>query len=131
LDTDSSFGQVWDVLHAKLRAPVHRVAVKGSLFHVRTRNGQVIGDITAVLQNRGTVPESGQLGWAVRDPKGHLVASGSVKVAIDSYGARRPLFHVILGSASKLPSGRYRLTLVYGAGGRHWHAAATRFRQAF
>jgi spore germination protein len=131
LDGDAAFGGVWDLLHIKLRAPVHKVVVRGSLFHVNLRDGEVVGDITASIQNLGTVPELGQLGWVVRDPKGHIVASGNVKVAVDSRGARKPLFHVRLGSAAKLPAGTYKVALVFGAGGRHWSAPVKTFHQRY
>jgi spore germination protein YaaH len=131
LDDSPQFAPIWQLLHDKLRAPTHRVVVGGSLNHVRTQAGIVRADISATIQNRGTVPELGQLGWAVRDPKGHVVASGSVKVTVDSVGARRPAFHVTLGTPARLRSGTYRLTLVYGAGGRHWAAPTTTFRQPY
>jgi hypothetical protein len=131
LDDASEFSPVWNLLQTKLRNVTHRVVVRGSLFHLASRGGKVVADITALVQNRGTVPETGQLGWAVRDAKGRVVASGHVKLAVDSRGARRPLFHIQLGSAARLAAGTYRLTLVYGAGGRHWAAPITRFRQRF
>jgi spore germination protein YaaH len=122
LDDAPEFSGVWDLLHDKLRTATHRVVVGGSLFHVRRQNGQVWGDITASVRNRGTVPETGRLGWAVRDPRGRLVASGSVKLSVDSLGARRPLFAVRLGSPDRLRAGTYKVSLVFGAGGRHWSA---------
>ena len=131
LDDAPEFSPIWTVLHQKLRAPTHRITVRGSLFHLAARGGMVVADITAIIQNRGTVPELGQLGWAVRDAKGHLVASGHVALTVDSLGARRPLFHVTLGSAARLRAGTYRLTLVYGSGGRHWAAPVTHFRQRY
>lgn len=131
LDDEPEFAGIWDLLQVKLRAPSHKVVVRGSLFHVRLRDGDVWGDITATLQNRGTVPEIGQLGWAVRDPRGRVVASGSVKLAIDSRGARAPLFHVRLGSAARLPAGTYRVSLAFGAGGRHWSAPVKTFKQRY
>jgi len=131
LDDAQEFSPIWDLLQGKLRAPAHRVIVRGSLFHVASRGGKVVADITATVQNRGTVPEMGQLGWAVRDAKGRVVASGHVALTVDSLGARRPLFHVTLGSAARLRAGTYRLTMVYGSGGRHWAAPVTRFRQRY
>jgi spore germination protein YaaH len=131
LDDAAGFGTVWDVLHVKLQSPAHKVVVRGSLFHLAARDGEVVADITATIQNRGTVPELGQLGWAVRDAKGHLVASGSVKVSVDSLGARKPLFHIKLGPADRLAVGTDHLTLTFGAAGRHWSAPATTFKQRY
>jgi hypothetical protein len=131
LDADPSFSSVWDVVHQKLRAPTHRVLVKGSLFHVSNRGGRVEADITASVLNRGTVPEAGQLGWAARDSKGKLVASGHIRLTVDSRGARKPLFHVVLGNAATLRADTYRLTLVFGAGGRHWAAPKSTFKQRY
>jgi len=131
LDDSPEFSAIWDLLHSKLRAPSHKVVVRGSLFHLARRDGVVVAEISATVQNRGSAAEVGQLGWAVRDAAGKVVASGSIKLSIDSYGARRPVFPITLGSASKLSAGTYRLTLVYGAGGRHWAAPATTFRQLY
>ena len=131
LDDSPEFATIWDLLHDKLRAPSHRVVVRGSLFHVRRRDGMVVADITSTVQNRGTVPEAGQLGWAVRDQRGRVVASGHVRLTVDSKGARRPIVHVTLGTAARLAAGTYRLTLVFGAGGRHWRAPIRSFRQPF
>lgn len=131
LDTAPEFSWVWELLHIKVRTPTHSIAVRGTLFHLASRNGIVGADITAVVQNRGSVAEVGQLGWAVRDAAGRLVASGHIRLSVDSRGARRPQFHVTLGSAARLRSGFYRLTLVYGAAGHHWAAPGTTFRERY
>jgi spore germination protein len=131
LDDAAEFASVWNLLRDKLRTPTHRVLVRGSLFHLALRDGRVVADISTLVQNRGNVPELGQLGWAVRDNRGRVVASGSVELDVESHGARRPLFQVVLGSAAELRTGTYRLTLVYGAGGRHWKAALFAFRQRY
>jgi len=131
LDASPAFDPLWELLHEKLRAPTHRVVVRGSLFHLARRGGRVEADISAMVLNRGTVPEVGQLGWAIRDPGGQVVASGHVKLSVGTRGARRPLFHVQLGRATQLRSGTYRLTLVFGAGARHWAAPAFSFKQRY
>jgi spore germination protein YaaH len=131
LDNAAEFSAVWDLLHAKFGAPVHKMSVRGSLFHLASRGGVVVADILAIVQNRGTVPEVGQLGWAVRDATERLVATGRVKLTVDSRGARRPLFHIDLGRAALLRPGTYHLTLVFSAGGRHWAAPLSAFRQRY
>jgi spore germination protein len=131
LDGGPGFSPVWDLLHHKLQAPSHAVTVRGSLFHLASHAGVVTADITASVRNTGTVPEAGQLGWVIRDPAGRVVASGHVALSLDPQRPKHPLVHVTLGRASQLPSGTYRLTLVYGAGGRHWAAPATSVRQPY
>ena len=131
LDGAPEFGGIWDLLRIKLSAPVHKVVLGGSLFHVALRHGDVVADVTSTIQNRGTVPEIGQLGWAVRDPNGRIVASSHVTLAVDSRGARTPLFHVRLGTAARLRAGTYHVTLVFVASGRHWAAPVKTFRQPY
>ena len=52
-------------------------------------------------------------------------------MTVASHGAKRPVIHVVLGTAKKLAAGTYRLTLVFGAGGRHWAAPKFAFKQRF
>jgi len=131
LDADPAFEPVWGVLHDKFHAPRHRVVVRGSLLHLAKRDGRVLADISAGVFNRGTVPEAGQLGWAVRDQTGHVVASGHERLTVDSRGARRPLFQIVLGRPAALRAGTYRLTLTFGAAGRHWPAPSFSFKQRY
>jgi spore germination protein YaaH len=131
LDDAPEFAGVWTLLDSKLREVTHRVVVKGSLFHLRQQNGQVWGDITASVQNRGSVPETGRLGWAVLDPRDRVVASGSIRVTVDSLGARTPLFAVRLGTSAGLAAGTYEISLVFRAGGRHWSAPVRTFKQRY
>ena len=131
LDGKDSFDTLWQVLYRKLAKPTHRVVVRASVFHLAQRGGTVVADIAASVFNRGSVPEIGQVGWAISDAKGRVVASGASGLTVASHGARRPVIHVEIGTARKLAAGTYRLTLVFSSGGRHWAAPGFTFRQRF
>lgn len=131
LDDAAEFSPIWDLLRDKLQSPTHAVTVRGSLFHLAVRGGRVTADISATIRNVGTVPETGRLGWAVRDAAGRVVASGHVPLTLDTRRTQQLLVHVTLGSATRLRSGTYRLTLVVGAAGRHWPAPAFTFHQPY
>jgi hypothetical protein len=60
-----------------------------------------------------------------------VVASGSVKVAVASLGARTPLFPVKLGTPAGLAAGTYTVSLVFRAGDRHWSAPVKTFKQRY
>ncbi|HVA87860.1 MAG TPA: glycosyl hydrolase family 18 protein [Candidatus Saccharimonadales bacterium] len=132
LDNDRGYSGLWNLLREKFRSPTHRAAVTGSLFHLAARSGRVEADVIATILNGGTVPEIGRLVWSVRTVAGNrAVASGNVAVSVLPGGARRPLVHVVLGSAATLPAGTYRLQLTFIAGARRWTAPAFTFHQRY
>ena len=104
--------------------PRHRVVVRGSLFHVAGATARSWPTSRRRVQNRGTVPEAGQLGWAVRDPQGPR--RGVRPRELVGRLAGRPDGRWSTSDCSAAPPprrpGPTGLTLVYGAGGRHWAA---------
>ncbi len=88
LDNDKGYDDLWNVLRAKFYAPVHQVAVLGSVVVTR-KNGIVYATIKGRARDDGTVPERGRFSWSIRDAKGHLAQVGDAAEAPRLSGPQR------------------------------------------
>ena len=132
LDNDRGHAALWDLLRSKFYAPVHKAKVSAKVSRLTRRAGWVYLKVHASAVNTGTVPERGQLRWAIRNTRGKVVASGSWPTTTLYPG--RGTFKaktIRLGAASKLLSGTYKLRVVFVTSKRSWRPPDFRFRQRY
>ncbi len=132
LDNDRGYTQLWDLLRSKFYAPVHLTVVGGSVTGVRKSSGYVYAVVHYGAANTGTVPERGSWQWAIRDSKGHIVASG--RRGTETIYPGRSIAHagtVRLGLATKLPAGTYELRVLFVTSLHTWRSAHLGFRQRY
>ena len=80
LDNDRGYSQLWNVLRAKFYAPIRATTVTASTSGLRRSAGVVSVIVHGRVRNTGTVPVTGRWWWSIRDPRGHIVLTGSLAV---------------------------------------------------
>jgi spore germination protein YaaH len=132
IENDRGYDDLYEVLREKFYAPVHDVAVSGSMVDIRRTSGSVYVRVHGVARDAGTVPERGTLRWTIRDRNGRLVKKGDwPKETL--YPAERSGHHSVvrLGSAAGLHAGTYTLRVRFVGKTRTWRAEPVDFRQPY
>ena len=132
LDNDQVYPDLWNQLRAKFYAPVHAVAVGGSVTNVTVRSGYVEAVVHFSARNVGTVPERGVWRWTIRDRNGRIWLSGS-RAAETIYPGKAigHLARVRIATAARLPAGTYLLRVRFERTGATWRSPDVGFRQPF
>jgi spore germination protein YaaH len=131
LDNDKGYDDLWNVLRAKFYAPVHQIAVLGTVAVTRS-NGIVYATIKGRARDDGTVPERGRWSWSIRDAKGHLLRSGTFRRRLVYPGrSATETLKVRLGTTAGLRSGIYTYRVRFMVGPKIWRSAAIRFHQRY
>lgn len=131
LDNDRTYPEMNDVLRAKFYDPVHRVTVGGQVTRVTLSVGRVKVSHVGRAKNVGNVPERGTLVWRIYDPKGHLLKKGSTALTIYPGRTKTVNTTTILGSASGLRAGTYRLKVQFVSRAGVWRSTVDGFRQPY
>jgi hypothetical protein len=132
LDNDRGYRQLWDVLRTKFYAPVLSMSVRGSVSDLTRSSGVVSVVVHAGATNTGTVPLTGSLRWAIRDPAGRVVAGGHWPTTVVYPG--RSSSHAVraaLGQATSLPAGTYHLRVRFVTSTRAYGPPDVAFRQPY
>jgi spore germination protein YaaH len=131
LGNDAGYSQLWNTLRAKFYAPIHAVAVSGTVAHVKRVGAYVYATITRRARNVGNVPEHGTLRWIVRDARGRARASGTTTFTLLPGVAWGRSVVAKIGSASALPSGTYHAWFTFLGTNGTWRSTAVSFRQPY
>ena len=131
LGNDRGYTQIWDVIHAKFYSPSHAIALRGTVFHVSAGSTYVTADVWQRIANSGNVPETGTLGWVIRDKYGLSRTHGSKTVTIYPGKTATYITHATIGTRRGLAAGTYRLYLTYIARSGTWKATPFAFRQPY
>jgi hypothetical protein len=132
LDNDRGYRQLWDVLRSKFYAPVLSMSVRASVSDLTRVSGVVSVVVHAGATNTGTVPLTGSLRWAIRDPGGRVVASGHWPTTVVYPG--RSTSHAVraaLGLATSLPAGTYHLRVRFVTSTKAYGPPDVAFRQPY
>ena len=132
LGNDRGYSDLWNVIQAKFYAPVHSIAVQGSVTGVTLRRGYVYADVWRRIRNSGNVPESGRMVWTIRDRYGRARVHANLAVTI--YPGRKTGYvtrGALLGRASLLPAGRYSVTVTFTTRTQTWRSPTSTFRQPY
>ena len=132
LGNDGAYPQLWNVLRAKFFSPVHSITVKAGVSRVVMRSGRVYVDVWTAVWNRGNVPERGTASWGIRDQRGAGHAHGSRTILLyPGRSSRTVQTNVLLGWASGLPAGTYRVLSRFSGPGGTFLGVTTTFRQPY
>jgi hypothetical protein len=131
LDGDRGYAGLWNVLRAKFYAAVHATTVGGKVGTVSNRAGTVRIYHAESVRNIGNVPETGVLSWRIVDRAGRVIRKGSLQVTLYPGTIRTIHATTVLGTASGLRAGTYRLLIRFAASTGSWTAPDVLFRQRY
>jgi spore germination protein YaaH len=132
LENDRGYGDLYEMLREKFYTPVHDVAVRGSIIHVKRASGSVEVRLHGDAMVVGTVPERGALRWTIRDSRDRRIRGGRWSNEI-LYPADRSGHHSVirLGSVSGLRAGTYTLRVRFVGKNTTWRAQPVDFHQPY
>jgi Glycosyl hydrolases family 18 len=132
LDNDKGYPDLWNVLRSKFYAPIHAVAVNGTVKNVHRTTGTVLATVRLYATVTGTVPERGVLRWTIRDAQGKLVRWGETKKRTLYPGRQvKVIVKVRLGTAAALAAGTETLRVRLIAKHATWRSPDVTFRQRY
>ena len=131
LDNDRGYNQMYDVLRAKFYEPVQSASVTAAAAKA-IRSGSLV-KVTHVerVRNTGNIPARGKIVWRIYDPRGRLIKLGSLMVTIYPGATRKLTTTSVLGAASRLRPGTYRLKVQFVTSFGVWKSPTDLFRQPY
>jgi spore germination protein YaaH len=131
LDNDRGYNQMYDVLRAKFYNPIRQATVSGVVSRVTRSAGTVRVTHVERVRNTGNIPQRGKIVWRIFDQRGRVLKRGALTVTIYPGRTRTMTARTVLGTATGLRAGTYRLKVQFVTSSGIWKSLTDTFRQPY